>query len=477
MDKTIYKQTNSIRHGKNWILIVSSILLFYACLPSGPTTRILFVGDILLSRNVQEEYNSRNTNPWETLDSLFRTADLVIGNLEGAVGNPANQINSPSEPPVFAIDSADIQLLAAAGFHAVTLENNHNLDLGLSGKSSTQKALANNHVRCISLDNSPYFFPTKDIICSLIAINLIPNRDGTCHEIPSLEILQKLRLAKSLSDFVIVSIHWGSELLEWPNTFQREAAKWLIANGADLIIGHHPHVIQKPELIDGKPVYFSLGNHLFDQKYPSTKVGLIAEIEIQHGYMNCKEIKTITPKNSFFPVIRETSKQLFESIKINRQRLTIQDIQLIPESIGSEGKMIFNAYRNKQLLWKSHPMPLRAAQLITIGDNQSHLFTLESHFSSIDQEINVRPYVYHINSEGITARWRGSALAWPLLDAQVLAEAPHILCALHRGDAFISPGVNKSNLHTAAYTWNGFGFNMINDSASCKACDELYNLP
>jgi poly-gamma-glutamate capsule biosynthesis protein CapA/YwtB (metallophosphatase superfamily) len=54
-----------------------------------------------------------------------------------------------------------------------------------------------------------------------------------------------MRLACSLANIVIVSIHWGGELLDWPNKVQRETASWLIKNGADLIIGSHPHVIKK----------------------------------------------------------------------------------------------------------------------------------------------------------------------------------------------------------------------------------------
>ena len=54
----------------------------------------------------------------------------------------------------------------------------------------------------------------------------------------------------------------GSELLAWPNKRQRESAQWLIKNGADIINGSHPHVAQKPEIFDGKPIFFSLGNHL-----------------------------------------------------------------------------------------------------------------------------------------------------------------------------------------------------------------------
>ena len=71
----------------------------------------------------------------------------------------------------------------------------------------------------------------------------------------------------------------------------------------------------------------------------------------------------------------------------------------------------------------------------------------------LDKEINIRPYVYAVDNKGITARWRGSALAWPILDAQISPYNNQILCALHRGDAFISVGKINAEKKVAAYKW------------------------
>lgn len=128
----------------------------------GREIRLVFTGDIMLSRNVRKEIDSHQISPWIHLNTVFHSADLIFGNLEGAIG------------------------------------------------------------------------------------------DSNCRRIPSIPLSQKIRLTKNLSNLVVVSVHWGSELLDWPCTDQREAARWLIRQGADLIIGHHPHVIQKPEIIEGK---------------------------------------------------------------------------------------------------------------------------------------------------------------------------------------------------------------------------------
>jgi hypothetical protein len=475
LDKTLYNKTNSKQYGQFWLLILFGVFLFNSCAKKSETIRILFVGDILLSRNVKEEYSSRNTFPWEKMTALFKSADLVIGNLEGAVGNKNEQINPSLESPVFEIDSSDIKLLAKAGFNALTIENNHSLDLGAKGKTKTSEALVNNNLKSVCYENSPYFFNTKGYIISLVTINLVMSRDSSHFEIPSNEIKQKLRLAKSLSNVVIVSVHWGSELIQWPNNEQRNAAKWLISNGADLIIGHHPHVVQKPELINGKPVYFSLGNHLFDQKYKSTKEGLIADIEMKNDKIYCRGIKTSCRKNSFYPEAQKKSENYFNPIAFNEQTLKINNIHFIPENIVLKNKTILKAYHKNKFLWKSHPMSLVSLQKIKIDEKTEHLFSLESYYSTLDKEVNIRPYVYTIDKNGITARWRGSALAWPIIDAQISPKNEQILCALHRGDAFILLG--KTAVITqkvAAYKWNGFGFNNITDSTICNNCELVY---
>jgi poly-gamma-glutamate synthesis protein (capsule biosynthesis protein) len=102
------------------------------------------------------------------------------------------------------------------------------------------------------------------------------------------------------------------------------------------------------------------------------------------------------------------------------------------------------------------------------------LFALEKHYSTLDSEMNVRPYVYDLDNRGLVARWRGSALAWPLLDAQIPAADNTVLCALHRGDSFILPDTTNRNRRVAAYRWNGFGFKGISDSIACKLCNLLY---
>jgi poly-gamma-glutamate synthesis protein (capsule biosynthesis protein) len=314
------------------------------------------------------------------------------------------------------------------------------------------------------------------MVISLVSLNIVFCRDSSKNSIPSIEVAQKLRLAKSLSNIVIVSIHWGSELLEWPNHKQRETASWLIKNGADLIIGSHPHVVQKPEIIDGKPVFFSLGNHLFDQKYPATKEGLIADIRIKDGKFRCAGIITHTKPNSFYPEIINSMNYPFAPVSFNITPLCINTYKLKPVSVTDNkgNRIVLQAFRDDKMVWQTNPMSIISVSKARFDDANEYLFALEKHYSSLDREMNVRPYVYGMDNRGLIARWRGSALAWPLIDAQISPEDNTVLCALHRGDSFIQPDKATKSRRVAAYRWNGFGFKGLPDSTACKLCNWMY---
>jgi len=437
--------------------------------------QVLFVGDILLSRNVRTEFQTRNSSPFEAIKPFLKSADLVIGNLEGAVGNKNDQYSSKSDSPVFDIDSTHIRLLKDAGFNVITCENNHSFDLGEAGKINTIEALRNSEITPVNLGNSPQFFTVKNIVIALVTINMVAGRDLSSNQIPSVGIRQKMRLACSLGNIVIVSIHWGSELLDWPNKVQRETASWLIKNGADLIIGSHPHVIQKPEMIYGKPVFFSLGNQLFDQKYPKTKEGLMVDITIQHGQYQCEGIITHTKHNSFYPEKGDSVNYKSAPLPLRKNTLSVNNYALKPISVSVNGqpKLILEAYQKGKRVWSTHPMPIITLASSKLDGEHEYLFALEKHYSNLDRETGLRPYVYDIDDKGLFAKWRGSALAWPLLDAVLSPYDGKMLCALHSGDSFISPDSTSTNTRIAVYQWNGFGFKGINDSTACESCRKL----
>ena len=128
--------------------------------------------------------------------------------------------------------------------------------------------------------------------------------------------------------------------------------------------------------------------------------------------------------------------------------------------------------------WRSQALPLISADAGKLAGPQGpeYLFTLEQHSSSIDGEEGVRPYVYEALAGGLVARWRGSALAWPLLDAALLRGEDAVLCALHRRDSFLVLQPSSKGVRTAAYRWNGFGFSGVDDADVLARCRLMFGV-
>jgi hypothetical protein len=440
--------------------------------PDPSDFRLLFTGDVMMSRLVKAEIDQRKTNPWAGFFDLFRSASLVGGNFESAIGEPAK---CPAENKLcFAAPDTASELMRKAGFRFVTAENNHSGDLGAAGRTETRSAFQQSGLLALDFDSSPQFFRFGELTVAMVAVTTVKAADGRVQPVPSVELAQKLRLARQLANLVVVSIHWGNELQDWPTDAQQQQARWLVEHGADLIVGHHPHVVQAPACVEGRPVFFSLGNHLFDQKYAETKDGLIADCSVHAGRLFCGGIGTHTDEATAYPrltgrnavadkALAGCSPQLGPGAEING--FTIR-----PEPWSADqpvNGIILDGYKAGKRVWQSRRQTLVSLQLVTSMATEPLLLSLERHPSSIDDEVGLRPYVYAIGPNGLIARWRGSALAWPLIDA--VESDDGVLCALHRGDSFLLADPATKTTRIAAYRWNGFGFTGIETPPECES--------
>jgi poly-gamma-glutamate synthesis protein (capsule biosynthesis protein) len=433
--------------------------------------RMLFTGDVMMSRLVRIEMEQRRTSPWTGFSDLFHGASLVGGNFEGALGDPAK---CPTENKLcFATPDSAAELMKQAGFSLVTAENNHSGDLGQAGRSETRAAFQQSGLLALDFDSSPQFFRFGELTVSLVAVTTIRASDGRVQQVPSVELAQKLRLARQLANLVVVSIHWGNELQDWPTDAQQQQARWLVEHGADLIVGHHPHVVQAPACVEGKPVFFSLGNHLFDQKYAETKDGLIADCSVHAGRLLCGTLTTHTDETTAFPKLVGRSAAADQALAGCSPQLgpgaEIGGVTIRPEPWPPDQPVdgtILDGFRAGKLVWQSRRQALVSLQLVTSMAAEPLLLSLERHNSSIDDEVGLRPYVYAVGPDGLIARWRGSALAWPLIDA--VESKDGVLCALHRGDSFLLPDPATKITRIAAYRWNGFGFTGVETPPECE---------
>jgi poly-gamma-glutamate synthesis protein (capsule biosynthesis protein) len=449
----------------------------------GAEVRILFTGDILLSRGVETQLSHNAQSLARALNPILSGADLAVGNLEGAAGSLDDCLESAGQAPCFPVREEFLPLLRSAGFKAIGLANNHSSDLGPAARQKTLRLLGQSDLVGLTFEESPQFFRSGNLVIGIVSLSLIPGRGEQAMDIPNIDLRQKLRLAKSISNLVVVYIHWGSEFLDWHDTRQRQAADWLIANGADIIVGHHPHMVQKPACLHGKIVFYSLGNFVFDQKYPSTREGMIAACRIRHQTVSCSGLLTKTPEGTKLPVLNgidsEAEKVLSGCLLTLSPPLSVNGITLRPSDTPAKSNvrgLSLEAVRGGKVLWKTRHAGIVSMETMKVSAPQAadYLFTLERHFSPMDGEEGLRPCVYEVRPDGLVPKWRGTALAWPLLDAVMLPGDNGILCARHRGDSFIVPRPGSKERRIAAYRWKGFGFSGIDDPASVGCSEALF---
>lgn len=122
--------------------------------PHGPDSRLLFTGDLLLSREVKVEIDRIGASPRDSVMSLFKQWDWVAGNIEGAIGSE-NACRVLNRSLCFAAPETTPALLARAGFNAVSIENNHAGDIGADGRARTRTALRSAGILGLDFARSP----------------------------------------------------------------------------------------------------------------------------------------------------------------------------------------------------------------------------------------------------------------------------------------------------------------------------------
>ena len=263
---------------------------------SDSTLTILFTGDILLDRGVRyylEHGGMRRVIPDETADFL-RSADVVVGNLEC----PATTVQAPAfKRYVFRGDPQWLDSLRAYGFTHLNLANNHSVDQGRQGLRDTRENILKAGLTPVGADSTMKAAATPLPLCEgrggapvyLLASNrlplesfaYLPDRESVSQE-PFDSLLNRVKAIKMADSIavVIVNLHWGAEHTLRPLPQQRLEAHALIDAGADVIIGHHTHTLQTTETYRGKPIFYSIGNFIFDQQRPLNTEACIVRLRI-----------------------------------------------------------------------------------------------------------------------------------------------------------------------------------------------------
>lgn len=281
------------------------------------TASLSAVGDVLIHDRVYHAAEVNGVfdfNPMiEKVTPFLERADLTIANSESMIGGSEVGLSSyPSFNSPYEVGDA----LKNSGVDVVTLANNHTLDRGLPaienaisywdkiGMVHTGSSLSSNEHSKISL------ITKNEIRFSFLSYtygtNGIPTPAGKDHlvnRIDPLIIQEDLKQAREISDVVVLSLHFGQEYEKMPNADQIALARFSAHNGADIILGHHPHVLQPPawiDAIDGRKVFvvYSLGNFLSGQDGIDRQIGAILHLDITKN--ETADSSTITLQNPAF---------------------------------------------------------------------------------------------------------------------------------------------------------------------------------
>ncbi len=285
----------------NWI-ITALLLLFLPHLAMTEPLNITAVGDIMLAGSGEKAYKKYGYDyPFDLTREILKQGDLVIGNLESPITTSAEKLITKTFR--FKADPKAAEAIKNAGFTHLSLANNHILDFGSRGLKDTIEILDSKAISHAGAGQDLFSARMSDVTSirgikiAFLAYSLTypkeffagAERAGTAPGYASL-FTADIEQAKKNADCVIVSFHWGGEGLDKPKPYQVKIAHKAIDAGADIVIGHHPHVLQGVEQYENGVIFYSLGNFTFGSMSRSSKRSMIARILFDGGV---KEVEVI----------------------------------------------------------------------------------------------------------------------------------------------------------------------------------------
>jgi poly-gamma-glutamate synthesis protein (capsule biosynthesis protein) len=247
------------------------------------TTSVLFVGDIMMGRNVELLMDQKGDQyPFEYISSLFSSVDAVIANLEGPIIK--DHTRTPLQSLMFNFDSGTPQLLKSHNVQVVSLANNHTYDYGKAGYDETTTFLADAGITAVG---HPFAFGQEFVVRKQIGSqNMVFVAFNITN--PHFRFDKALAFVKTIQknpdEKLMAMVHGGDEYQLISNPIQKSFYQGLIDSGADLVIAHHPHVVEEIEQYHGKIIFYSLGNFIFDQYFSKqTQQGLTVRATFTSG--------------------------------------------------------------------------------------------------------------------------------------------------------------------------------------------------
>ncbi|TAK57778.1 CapA family protein [Patescibacteria group bacterium] len=243
-----------------------------------PLVDLFIFGDMMLDRGVRYRMNEYGQEyPFVQIKDLLSGHDIVVGNLEGSFTNfKSKTVGIKNAPLEFTFDPTVIPMLKNFGLTLFSLANNHSGNFGVEGLRQSRQYLSENGIKYFG---DPF---NSEELSKIVEVNGLKIAFVGFHEFvyQNLDkVLAEIKRVKTEADLVMVFPHWGIEYNKKMTANQRELAHAFIDAGADVVVGAHPHVIEPIEIYKNKPIFYSLGNFVFDQDFSyDTTHGLTLEL-------------------------------------------------------------------------------------------------------------------------------------------------------------------------------------------------------
>lgn len=251
---------------------------------SDPVT-IVFAGDVLIAEAMEQYYDAAGVTRLvsEELLAEMQNADICMVNNEFQFSNRGTPMEDKQF--TFQTDPKYVQILLDMGVDIVSLANNHSLDFGTEALQDTFATLDDagilyagagdskeraEELQIIEVNGKKFGFLAATRVIPVSAWNVEYRQPGLFTTYDDTRLIECIEEAKENCDFLTVYVHWGIEREAYPQDYQTGIAKHCFEAGADVVIGAHPHVLQGIEFMDGKPVFYSLGNYIFAQTIART---------------------------------------------------------------------------------------------------------------------------------------------------------------------------------------------------------------
>jgi len=291
------------------VFFVFVLVIFYTVNLKADSLTVLMAGDVMLgSWGIEEIEKNGLDYPIKNLHSEFLNADVNMCNLEAPFTTSDDKF--PDKTYTFKVPVNYVALLKNLNIHYVTLANNHIMDYGQSGLEETIKILNKNgiHFSGAGITETqalaPSIFNINENKIGVIAAGAIFPKEFWATDTTAgvffpwkEKLIAALKEARPKVDYLFVTFHWGAEKRETPKKYQNGLARLCINHGADLVWGHHPHVVQGIEFYKGKPVVYSLGNFIF-ASFSQTANGMVAKAVFDEGKLLKLQILPLNVNNN-----------------------------------------------------------------------------------------------------------------------------------------------------------------------------------